>query len=84
VTRGLIWSFSTGVTGIPADRDRLGGDHLVAAGRTQPFKPAFREVYLVTPAELETRLYSNRFAAHVLAAGDKITDPTITSQLRAC
>jgi hypothetical protein len=32
----------------------------------QPFKQAFREVYLLTPAEEETRLYSNRFAAHVL------------------
>ena len=95
LTRGLIWSFSTGVTGIPADGDRLAGadgeqvipaeatvrlwhparadtaqvgrwrDYLVAAGRAQPFKQAFREVYLITPAELETRLYSNRFAAHV-------------------
>ena len=41
-------------------------DYLVSAERTQPFKQAFREVYLIIPAELETRLYSNRFAAHVL------------------
>jgi hypothetical protein len=33
---------------------------------TQPFKQAFREVYLVAPAELETRTYSNRFAAHIV------------------
>jgi len=32
----------------------------------QPFKQAFREVYLLTPAELDTGTYSNRFAAHVL------------------
>lgn len=32
----------------------------------QPFKQAHREVYLVTEAELETRTYSNRFAAHIL------------------
>ena len=32
----------------------------------QPFKQAFREVYLLTPAELGTGTYSNRFAAHVL------------------
>ncbi|MDN5213114.1 DUF4132 domain-containing protein [Fulvivirgaceae bacterium BMA12] len=32
----------------------------------QPFKQAFREVYLVTDAELETENYSNRFAAHIL------------------
>jgi Domain of unknown function (DUF4132) len=63
----------------PADRIRLWhpidateGD--IAAWRTgllarrvrQPFKQAFREVYVVTPAELETERYSNRFAGHIL------------------
>lgn len=33
---------------------------------TQPFKQAHREVYLVTDAERQTGVYSNRFAAHVL------------------
>lgn len=32
----------------------------------QPFKQAFREVYLLTDAEVNTRVYSNRMAAHVL------------------
>ncbi|MCU0443763.1 MAG: DUF4132 domain-containing protein [Microscillaceae bacterium] len=32
----------------------------------QPFKQAFREVYLVTEAELATATYSNRFSAHIL------------------
>lgn len=32
----------------------------------QPFKQAHREIYLLTPAEENTRLYSNRFAAHIL------------------
>lgn len=32
----------------------------------QPFKQAYREVYLITPAEIETGNYSNRFAGHVL------------------
>ncbi|MFJ4028319.1 DUF4132 domain-containing protein [Paenarthrobacter sp. NPDC089989] len=32
----------------------------------QPFKQAYRELYLLTPAERETKDYSNRFAAHVL------------------
>ncbi|MGE3314334.1 MAG: DUF4132 domain-containing protein [Planctomycetaceae bacterium] len=32
----------------------------------QPFKQAHREVYLLTDAELNTRRYSNRFAAHVI------------------
>lgn len=32
----------------------------------QPFKQAHREVYLLTPAEENTRTYSNRFASHIL------------------
>jgi hypothetical protein len=32
----------------------------------QPFKQAFREVYALTPAERETGVYSNRFAAHLV------------------
>jgi hypothetical protein len=32
----------------------------------QPFKQVFRELYLVTPAEEETRSFSNRFAGRLL------------------
>jgi len=32
----------------------------------QPFKQAHREIYLLTDAERTTRVYSNRFAAHIL------------------
>ena len=32
----------------------------------QPFKQAYREVYLLTDAERDTENYSNRFAAHIL------------------
>ena len=32
----------------------------------QPFKQAHREVYLLTDAEINTGVYSNRFGAHVL------------------
>lgn len=32
----------------------------------QPFKQAHREIYLLTDAESATKVYSNRFAAHVL------------------
>ncbi|MCI0608030.1 MAG: DUF4132 domain-containing protein [Anaerolineae bacterium] len=32
----------------------------------QPFKQAYREVYLLTDAERNTRVYSNRYAAHIL------------------
>jgi hypothetical protein len=40
--------------------------HILARELVQPFKQAFREVYLLTRAEEQTRVYSNRFAAHVL------------------
>lgn len=41
-------------------------ERLVAERLRQPFKQAFREIYLLTPAEEETGVYSNRFAAHVV------------------
>ena len=41
---------------------------LLDAGQRQPVKQAFREIYLLTPAERETGDHSNRFAAHVLRA----------------
>ena len=33
---------------------------------TQPFKQAHREIYVLTDAERNTRVYSNRYAAHIL------------------
>lgn len=41
-------------------------DEVMATGLRQPFKQAFREVYLCTPAEEATRVYSNRYAGHIL------------------
>ena len=41
-------------------------DQLITWQIKQPFKQAYREVYLLTDAELKTRLYSNRMAAHIL------------------
>jgi hypothetical protein len=35
-------------------------------GIQQPFKQAYREVYLLTEAERRTQTYSNRFAGHLL------------------
>lgn len=32
----------------------------------QAFKQAFREIYIITDAELKTESYSNRFASHIL------------------
>ncbi|MBD8575810.1 DUF4132 domain-containing protein [Pseudomonas syringae] len=39
---------------------------VVSHRRVQPFKQAFRELYLLTPAERDTTLWSNRFAGHRL------------------
>lgn len=39
---------------------------IVDAGITQPIRQAHREVYVLTDAERTTRIYSNRFAAHIL------------------
>ncbi|MFI5685399.1 DUF4132 domain-containing protein [Streptomyces sp. NPDC051636] len=41
-------------------------ERLVAERLRQPFKQAFREIYVLTPAEEETAVYSNRFAAHIV------------------
>ena len=41
-------------------------DALQKANIAQPFKQAYREVYLLTEAELRTETYSNRFAGHIL------------------
>jgi hypothetical protein len=49
-----------------ADTVRAWRAHILARELKQPFKQAFREVYLLTPAEEQTRVYSNRFAGHVL------------------
>jgi hypothetical protein len=57
-----LWHPATSTTDeVSAWRSRLLGQQV-----RQPFKQAFREVYLLTPAELRTGTYSNRFAAHVL------------------
>lgn len=41
-------------------------DFFVLHQLQQPLKQAYREVYLLTDAELNTRTYSNRMAAHIL------------------
>ncbi|MEV5409738.1 DUF4132 domain-containing protein [Thermopolyspora sp. NPDC052614] len=52
-----------------ADDVRAWRDHLLDLGVRQPYKQAFREVYLLTPAEERTRTYSRRFDGHVLRYG---------------
>lgn len=41
-------------------------DLLIANELQQPLKQAFREIYLLTEAEINTRTYSNRMAGHIL------------------
>ncbi|WP_327092127.1 DUF4132 domain-containing protein [Nonomuraea sp. NBC_01738] len=53
----------------PADEVRRWRDHLMETGRRQPYKQAFREIYLLTPAEERTRDHSRRFANHLLRYG---------------
>ncbi|MGV9325883.1 DUF4132 domain-containing protein [Streptosporangium sandarakinum] len=52
-----------------AEEVRTWRDHLLEHGIRQPYKQAFREVYLLTPAEERTRVHSRRFAGHVLRYG---------------
>ncbi len=39
----------------------------------QPFKQAYREIYLLTEAEVNTRTYSNRMASHILKQHQYVT-----------
>ncbi|MEU8307023.1 DUF4132 domain-containing protein [Actinomadura sp. NPDC048955] len=48
------------------DEVRAWRDLLVDWRIRQPFKQAFREIYLLTPAEADTVTHSNRFAAHLV------------------
>lgn len=40
--------------------------NIIQAGVTQPIKQVYREVYVLTEAERQTEVYSNRFSAHIL------------------
>ncbi|MGN5380665.1 DUF4132 domain-containing protein [Streptomyces lasalocidi] len=48
------------------DAVRAWRDLLLERRLRQPFKQAFREIYLLTPAEERTRVHSHRFAAHLV------------------
>lgn len=50
----------------PLDEVLAWRDYMFDHELKQPFKQAFREVYLVTEAERITSVYSNRFSAHIL------------------
>ena len=61
-TRVTLWHPSAST----ADEVLAWRNWLEAHEVRQPFKQAHREIYLVTDAERETAVYSNRFAAHLL------------------
>lgn len=46
---------------------------LMASEIQQPFKQAYREIYLLTDAEINTRTYSNRMASHILKQHQYVT-----------
>ena len=46
---------------------------LIESKIQQPLKQAFREVYLLTEAEIKTKTYSNRMAAHILKQHQFVT-----------
>ncbi len=61
-TRVKLWHpIGAGLAAIEVWRDYLFTEEI-----TQPFKQAFREIYLLTDAERRTGTYSNRFAAHLI------------------
>lgn len=49
-----------------ADEVEAWRNYLTSRELTQPLKQAFREVYILTAAEENTKTYSNRMAAHIL------------------
>lgn len=50
----------------PTEEVRAWREALTTRRIRQPFAQVFREIYRLTPAEEQTRLYSNRYAAHVI------------------
>ncbi|TCN44368.1 uncharacterized protein DUF4132 [Kribbella orskensis] len=48
-----------------ADEVRAWRRYLLEQQIVQPLKQAFRELYVLTPAEERSRVYSNRFAGHI-------------------
>lgn len=52
---------------------KLWRDYLMDNKVLQPFKQAYREIYLLTEAEINTRTYSNRMASHILKQHQYVT-----------
>jgi hypothetical protein len=61
-TRVALWHpLTCGLEQVRAWRDWLDRHQI-----RQPFKQAYREIYILTDAERRTDTYSNRFAAHII------------------
>jgi hypothetical protein len=61
-TRVALWHpLTCGLEQVQAWRDWLDRHQI-----RQPFKQAYREIYILTDAERRTHTYSNRFAAHII------------------
>ncbi|MUV04329.1 DUF4132 domain-containing protein [Flavobacterium rakeshii] len=68
-TQVSLWHPAVSTTG----EVKLWRDYLIANKVLQPFKQAFREIYLLTEAEINTRTYSNRMASHILKQHQYVT-----------
>lgn len=64
-----LWHPATSTTA----QVKLWRDYLVEHKILQAFKQAFREIYLLTEAEIATRTYSNRMASHILKQHQYVT-----------
>lgn len=61
-TKVSLWHPVTGTVA----RIKEWREYLIERKIVQPIKQAFREVYILTDAEVNTRIYSNRMAAHII------------------
>lgn len=68
-TQVILWHPVTSTT----SEVREWRQFLMDAQIQQPFKQAYREIYLLTEAEINTRTYSNRMASHILKQHQYVT-----------
>lgn len=65
----ILWHPATSTT----EEVREWRNFLINHQIQQPFKQAYREIYLLTDAEVTTRTYSNRMASHILKQHQYVT-----------
>ncbi len=64
-----LWHPATSST----DEVKQWRQYLLKHSLQQPFKQAYREIYILTDAEIRTDTYSNRMAAHILKQHQYVT-----------